>query len=36
VIAKMRERSGYSLIQTNLLRENKLNLFVWHATEKQE
>lgn len=35
VIEKMRKRSGYSLVQTNLLREDKLNLFVWHATERQ-
>lgn len=35
VVDKMRERSGYSLVRTNLLREDKLNLFVWHATERQ-
>ena len=35
IIDRIRERSGYSLTHTNLLRENKLNLFVWHATEGQ-
>lgn len=35
IVDRMRERSGYSLVKTNLLREDKLNLFVWHATEKQ-
>ncbi|MGI6491362.1 MAG: DUF3800 domain-containing protein [Pelotomaculum sp.] len=29
----MKKRSGYSLTQTTLLRENKVNLFRWHATE---
>jgi hypothetical protein len=36
LVEKIRERSGYSLVKTNLLREDKLNLFVWHATERQE
>jgi len=36
LVNKMRERSSYSLTKTNLLRENKVNLFVWNATEKQE
>lgn len=35
LVNKMRERSGYSLTQTNLLRENKVNLFVWQASERQ-
>lgn len=35
LVNKMRERSGYSLRQTNLLRENKVNLFVWQASERQ-
>ena len=35
LIERMRERSGYSLIKTTLLRENKVNLFMWQATEKQ-
>lgn len=29
----MRRRSGYRLIQTTLLRENKVNLFRWHPRE---
>jgi len=36
LVEKIRELSGYSLVKTNLLREDKLNLFVWHATERQE
>ena len=35
LVERMRERSGYSLTKTNLYRENKVNLFVWHATERQ-
>lgn len=35
LIKRLQEKSGYTLVQTNLLRENKLNLFVWHATERQ-
>lgn len=35
LVNKMRERSNYNLLQTNLLRENKVNLFVWHASERQ-
>jgi hypothetical protein len=35
LIERIRERSGYSLTKTNLLRENKLNLFVWQASERQ-
>jgi len=30
---RMRERSGYGLTRTTLLRENKVNLFRWHARE---
>jgi len=29
----MRQRSGYSLTRTTLYRENKINLFRWHAQE---
>ena len=29
----IRKRSGYSLTKTTLLRENKFNLFRWHASE---
>ena len=36
IIEEIRERSGYTLIQTNLLRENKVNIFVWQPTERQE
>jgi hypothetical protein len=35
LVSRMREKSGYSLTQTNLLRENKVNLFVWQASERQ-
>ena len=35
LIERMRERSGYSLTKTTLLKENKVNLFMWQATEKQ-
>jgi hypothetical protein len=31
LVERMRRRSGYNLMQTTLLRENKVNLFVWHA-----
>jgi len=31
IIARLRERTHYSLIRTTLLRENKMNLFRWHA-----
>jgi len=31
IIEKIRERSNYTLVQSNLLRENKLNLFIWQA-----
>jgi len=33
VINRMRKRSGYDLTRTTLLRENKINLFRWHARE---
>lgn len=36
VVELMRQRSGYSLTRTTLLRENKVNLFRWHASEVQE
>jgi len=35
LVERMRERSGYSLTKTTLLRENKVNLFMWRATERQ-
>ncbi|MCX5991111.1 MAG: DUF3800 domain-containing protein [Chloroflexi bacterium] len=35
LVEQMRKRSGYDLTRTNLLREDKVNLFVWQATERQ-
>jgi len=35
VVEQMREHSGYSLTKTTLLKESKVNLFMWEATEKQ-
>jgi hypothetical protein len=32
-IERMRKRSGYHLTQTTLLRESKVNLFRWHASQ---
>ena len=29
LVERMKERSGYSLVKTTLLRENKTNIFVW-------
>ena len=36
LVQRMRERSGYSLTRTTLLREEKVNLFRWEARESQE
>jgi len=36
LIARMRERSGYSLTKTTLLRENKVNLFRWHTSGRSK
>jgi hypothetical protein len=36
LIDRMRKRSGYTLTRTTLLREDKVNLFRWRATEAQE
>jgi hypothetical protein len=33
IVQRMRERSHYTLTASTLLRENKLNLFRWHARE---
>ncbi len=33
LIARIKERSGYSLELTTLLRESKMNIFKWHALE---
>jgi len=35
LINLIRERSHYSLMKTTLLREDKFNLFRWHALERQ-
>jgi len=35
LVERMRQRSGYSLTATTLLREDKVNLFVWQPTEAQ-
>lgn len=32
MVELMKKRSGYNLTQTTLLRENKVNLFRWHAS----
>lgn len=32
-VERMKKRSGYSLTRTNLLRESKVNLFLWQASE---
>jgi len=33
VIRRMQKRSGYTLTKSTLLREEKINLFQWHAAE---
>lgn len=33
IVDRIRQRSGYTLTHTTLLRENKFNLFRWHARE---
>lgn len=35
LVERIRKRSGYTLTRTNLLRESKLNIFIWQATEVQ-
>jgi hypothetical protein len=35
LIERMKQRSGYDLTRTTLLREEKMNIFRWHATEVQ-
>ncbi len=35
IIKRMQQRSGYDLTRTTLLREEKMNIFRWHATEVQ-
>jgi hypothetical protein len=34
LVERMKQRSGYQLTQTTLLRENKVNLFRWHTSER--
>ena len=33
LVERMIQRSGYSLTRTTLLRENKVNIFMWHPKE---
>jgi len=35
LVHRMRQRSGYSLTRTTLIRENKVNIFRWRAQEEQ-
>lgn len=35
LVERIRERSGYSLQRTTLLRENKVNIFCWRPSERQ-
>ena len=35
LVGRMKERSNYTLVNTTLLREDKVNLFHWHASEMQ-
>ena len=35
LVERIRKRSGYELTRTTLLRENKVNLFRWSASEAQ-
>ncbi|MBN2107590.1 MAG: DUF3800 domain-containing protein [Deltaproteobacteria bacterium] len=35
IIQRMQKRSGYSLTKTTLLKEEKMNIFRWHAEEGQ-
>lgn len=35
LIERMQQRSGYDLTRTTLLREEKMNIFRWHAAEVQ-
>ena len=34
LVERMKKRSRYSLVQTTLLREHKMNIFVWRAQEE--
>ena len=35
LVERMRNQSGYKLTRTNLLRESKVNILVWQASEGQ-
>ena len=35
LVKRMKDRSGYSLTKTTLLREDKVNIFMWQAAEEQ-
>ncbi len=35
LIERMKHRSGYDLTRTTLLREEKMDIFRWHATQVQ-
>jgi hypothetical protein len=35
LVDRMQQRSVYSLTKTNLYLENKVNIFIWHASEQQ-
>ena len=35
LVNRAKERSGYTLTQTNLILESKVNMFVWQATDRQ-
>jgi hypothetical protein len=35
LVARMQKRSGYTLCRTTLLREEKVNLFIWQAAEAE-
>ncbi|MFC2032806.1 DUF3800 domain-containing protein [Chloroflexota bacterium] len=35
LVKRMQDRSGYSLTKTTLLRESKVNIFIWHSVEDQ-
>lgn len=34
LIARIRERTGYGLTKSTLLKEEKVNLFIWHPSER--
>ncbi len=36
IIEKMRERSGYTLLQNTLYKEDKMNIFIWKSTIEQK